>query len=342
MRQTKIFSGSSHPELAALISERLGHPLSPLNTRKFSNGETGVEIGCSVRNEDVYLIQSGSGKVNDNLMELLILVSACKTSSARRITAVLPYFPYSKQSKAKNKRSAITAKMIANMLTMAGVDHIITLDLHSSQMQGFFNKPVDNLYAEPAIANWIRSTVPDYCDGIVVSKNAGGAKRVTSLADTLDLDFALIHNDPNHYEKNTRPYFDDETSAQEVQMPHNQPEYCLTLVGDVKDKVVFVLDDIIDKCGSFVEAADYLMKVGKAKRVIIIATHGVLSGDALVTLEKCQSISQVVVTNTYPIPPERRALSTKLVVIDISTTLSEAIRRTHNGESISFLFNNSL
>ncbi|KAI0225265.1 ribose-phosphate pyrophosphokinase 1, partial [Massospora cicadina] len=335
MRQTKIFSGSSHPELASLIAERLGHPLSPLKTRNFSNGETGVEIGCSVRNDDVYLIQSGSGKVNDNLMELLILVSACKTSSASRITAVLPYFPYSKQSKVKNKRSAITAKMIANMLTVAGVDHIITFDLHSSQMQGFFNKPVDNLYAEPVIANWIKHAVPDYRDGIVVSKNAGGAKRVTSLADTLDLDFALIHNDPNHYEKNTRPYFGDESERPDIQPSYNHAECTLTLVGDVKDKVVFLLDDIIDKCGSFIQASDYLVKNGQAKRVIVMATHGVLSGDALVELEQCQSIDKVVITNTYPIPPERRALSTKIVVIDISTTLSEAIRRTHNGESIS-------
>ncbi|CAG8582765.1 1934_t:CDS:2, partial [Ambispora leptoticha] len=198
MRRTKVFSGSSHVELAISICEKLGiGSPAPVILKKFSNQETSVEIGqcCSVRNEDVFIIQSGSTHTNDHLMELLIMISACKGASASRITAVMPYFPYCKQSKKKKHRGAITAKMVANLLSVAGVDHIITMDLHASQIQGFFNKPVDNLYAEPTIAKWIQDTVPGYSRGVVVSKNPGGAKRVTSLADRLKLDFAIIHTD---------------------------------------------------------------------------------------------------------------------------------------------------
>ncbi|KAI9298480.1 ribose-phosphate pyrophosphokinase 1 [Neoconidiobolus thromboides FSU 785] len=338
MRQVKIFGGSSHPELSELISQKLAHPLAPLTTKKFSNQESVVEIGTSVRNEDVFIIQSGSGKVNDNLMELLIAVSACKIASASRVTAVLPYFPYSKQSKSKNTRSCIAAQLVADMISVAGVDHVITMDLHASQMQGFFNVPVDNLYAEPAIAKWIRDSVPNYKDGVVVSKNAGGAKRVTSLADCLDIDFALIHNDPNHKAKNSREYY---THSEPLPEPKSPCE-SLAVVGDVAGKIVFLCDDIIDKCNNFIQASDQLINKHGAAKVFIIATHGVLSGDSLTKLEECSTIHKVVVTNTYPIPVERRKGVSKLEIIDISGTLAEAIRRTHNGESISFLFKNPL
>ncbi|KAF9412626.1 hypothetical protein BGZ94_000993 [Podila epigama] len=362
MRRTKIFLGSSHPELGQLITGRLGIEPGAVKLSQFKNMETSVEIGVSVRNEDVYIIQSGSPKINDSLMELLIMINACKGASAQRITAVIPYFPYSKQSKKKKHRGAIAAKLVANLLAISGVDHIITMDLHASQMQGFFNLPVDNLYAEPTIAKWIKENVDDWANGVIVSKNAGGAKRVTSLADRLNIDFALIHRDnstigssrgPDHslskpeniYNRLEKEDGDDDDSMVDAETGHEvnsravSPDETslMVLVGDVQDKVCFILDDMIDGCHSFLEAADNLMRYG-AKAVHIVATHAILSGNSLRQIEECASVHRIIVTNTYPLSAERRAQSSKLVVLDISATLAEAIRRTHNGESISYLF----
>lgn len=195
MRKSHVFVGSSHPELGKLICDRLGVEPGPCTLRKFSNGETSIEIGLSVRDEDIYIVQSGSSHINDAIMELLTFISGCKGGSAHKITAVLPLFPYSKQSKMKKHRGAITAKMLANLIIMAGADHVITMDLHASQMQGFFSKPVDNLYAGPTLARWIKHNVPDYKEAVIVSKNPGGTKRVTALADALKINFAMIHTD---------------------------------------------------------------------------------------------------------------------------------------------------
>ncbi|KAG0301470.1 hypothetical protein BGZ98_008332 [Dissophora globulifera] len=360
MRKTKIFGGSSHPEITELITTRLGVEPSAVKLSQFKNKETSVEIGVSVRNEDVFIIQSGSPKINDSLMELLIMINACKGASAQRVTAVIPYFPYSKQSKKKKHRGAIAAKLVANILLISGVDHVITMDLHASQMQGFFNIPVDNLYAEPTIAQWIKENVEDWENGVVVSKNAGGAKRVTSLADRLNIDFALIHMDrsrkghdqgPDHslskpediYNRLEEEDDDDDSmvdaeTGNEIQRPEAADETSLmTLVGDVQDKVCFIVDDMIDGCHSFLEAADNLVSHG-AKQVYIIATHGILSGKSLRNIEECPNVHKIVVTNTYPLPAEKRAVCSKLHILDISPTLAEAIRRTHNGESISYLF----
>lgn len=201
MRKCKVFVGNSHPKLGKLVCERLGINPAPASLKKFANGETSVQIGVSVRDEDVYIIQSGSPDTNDHIMELLILISACKGGSAAKITAVIPSFPYAKQSKMKKHRGAITARMLANLLIMAGADHVISMDLHASQMQGFFRKPVDNLYAGPTLASWIRHNIPDYENAVVVSKNPGGAKRVTSLADQLNINFAMIHTDRERTEE---------------------------------------------------------------------------------------------------------------------------------------------
>ncbi|KAJ3295354.1 hypothetical protein HK104_002771 [Borealophlyctis nickersoniae] len=353
--KVKIFTGSSHPELSALILDRLSQPVAPAKMKRFSNAETAVEIGVSVRNEDVYLIQSGSSQVNDHLMELLIMINACKIASARRITAVLPYFPYNKQSKKKKARGAITAKrmllqlsllyvacrahrpflrfklVVANMLAVAGVDHIITMDLHSSQIQGFFKSPVDNLVAEPCIARYIQANYPNYTNGVVISKNAGGAKRVTSLADKLKMDFALIHRERYHI---NQPSHRKDEGAGEV-------ETRLTLVGDVKGKECFMLDDMIDGTHSFIDASEHLKRC-EASKVYIIATHGILSGNALEEIDECDAVDEIIVTNTYPIAESKRKISKKLRVIDISGVLAEAIRRTHNGESISYLFHTAI
>ncbi|KAI8062228.1 ribose-phosphate pyrophosphokinase [Gongronella butleri] len=364
MRNTKILAGSSHPELAGLVVEKLGRPLDPTNSKKFSNKETSVTIETSVREQDVFIIQSGSNDMNDNIVELCIMIQAARIGSAKRITAVLPYFPYCKQSKRKG-RTCITAKLVANMLVVAGVDHIITMDLHASQMQGFFQRPVDNLYAEPVIAKWITLNVPHWENGVVVSKNAGGAKRVTSLADALRLDFALIHKDRSRSgpQGHNRPYSgmpegDEAPFSQQQEDEENEEliasisslsdvingdirnaavsivsgndgeESTITLVGDVADKIVFLTDDIIDNCQTFLDAADHLVYKCGAAKVYIIATHGVLSGDSVAKIQACESVHKLVVTNTFPIPNAKMEACEKLTVIDISSTVAEAIRRT--------------
>ncbi|KIS68738.1 putative ribose-phosphate pyrophosphokinase 3 [Mycosarcoma maydis] len=192
----KLLTGNSHPELAQQVADRLGIPLTPCVCKKFADQSIDVRIGSSVRDEDVYVLQTGNSPYtdpNDSLMELLILLSACKTASARRITAVIPSFPYSRHDKKDKSRAPITAKLVANMLTVAGADHVITMDLHASQIQGFFDIPVDNLTSEPSVARWIRSKVENWREAIIVSPDAGGAKRATALADSLGVDFALIN-----------------------------------------------------------------------------------------------------------------------------------------------------
>uniref|UniRef100_A0A8H7XZQ9 ribose-phosphate diphosphokinase n=1 Tax=Psilocybe cubensis TaxID=181762 RepID=A0A8H7XZQ9_PSICU len=176
----RILAGNSHPELAQAVAERLNVPLVPVTVKKFSNGEINVKISESVRDEDVFIIQSGCDDVNDNFMELLILISACKTASARRITAVIPCFPYARMDKKDKSRAPITAKLVANMLVVAGCDHVITMDLHASQIQGFFDIPVDNLWSEPLMVGYIKREIAGWRDGIIVSPDAGGAKRTAS------------------------------------------------------------------------------------------------------------------------------------------------------------------
>ena len=520
MRGVQIFSGNSHPALTEAICERLGTSPAKCEVKKFSNGETCVNIEVSVRNQDVFIVQSGSPNMNDSVMELLIMISACKGGSAKSITAVMPYFPYSRQSKKKSHRGAITARMLANLLSVAGVNHVITVDLHASQMQGFFGQPVDNLFAEPLIARWIKLNVHRWKDSVVVSKNAGGSKRVTSLADTLKLSFGIVttdrkrtvpgasmydsalffnsiqrrstgsHNasddadvesnpssspepgkksshqngnlttgvaptssishhksptrtitpsqsaqiaresgtappDPNRvskdstttassglsetetrprdeyiderarevitsrliqghivdddhpspalsamsasttaipadrqaYESIEQPAFDPMTSSLISTVSSFQPEHALggtfdatatsdeeeeglknpelehtiTLVGHVKDKTVFLVDDIIDKPGSWIAAAETVVKRGGAKRVYCIGTHGLFGDDSLEDMEQCDCIDHIVVTNSFPITADDLRASKKLIVLDLSHLLSEAIRRNHHG-----------
>lgn len=244
------------------------------------------------------------------------MINACKTASARRITAVIPNFPYARQDKKDKSRAPITAKLMANMLQTAGCSHVITMDLHASQIQGFFNVPVDNLYAEPSYLRWIRENV-DVRKAVIVSPDAGGAKRATSLADRLDLNFALIHKE------RSRP---NEVSK-------------MTLVGNVKDKCAILVDDMADTCGTLAKAANTLREHG-ASSIVALVTHGIFSGNALKTLNDCDALSRVVATNTVPFS-EKRKRCPKLEEIDVSPTLAEACRRTHNGESVSFLFSHA-
>ena len=305
---------------------------------QYSNQETSVTIGESVRDEDIFVLQSTRpNDINDGLMELLIICNACKTSSARRITAILPNFPYARQDKKDKSRAPITAKLMANMLQTAGCNHVITMDLHASQIQGFFNIPVDNLYAEPSSVKWIRENLlheTEYNtevngrrqDCVIVSPDAGGAKRATSMADKLDLPFALIHKERSKPNEVSR----------------------MTLVGDVKGKIAVLVDDMADTCGTLAKAAEVLRE-NDATDVVALVTHGILSGKAVETL-KNSKLSRLVITNTVPVSDEKIAglkvaegeKGCRLETINVAPVLAEAIRRTHNGESVSYLFSHAV
>jgi len=241
------------------------------------------------------------------------LINACKIASAARVTAVIPAYPYATQNSKQKPRDPITAKLFANMLSVAGADHIITMDLHASQISGFFDIPVDNLYSEPAMVNWIRQNVPEWREAIIVSPDAGGTSRVTSLADRLQTDFALVHQEKGINNKSF-----------------------ITLVGDVKDKVAILVDDVVDTCGTICRAANKLAAEG-AKTVYAVVTHGLLSGPGIDTINATEAFLTLAVTNTVP-QEEHCKRCPRLEIIDISGTLAEAIRRTHNGESISRLY----
>lgn len=308
----KVFAGTSHPELAEIIARRIGLPLGKAEITRSAMGETTVKISESVREDDVYIITTGSGAVNTALMELCIMIHACKIASAKRITAVIPLFPYARQDKKDKSRAPITAKLVANMIQKSGCDHVITMDLHASQIQGFFDVPVDNLYAEPSIILYIR-THYDLKDVVIVSPDAGGAKRATSIADRLGVDFALFHK--------------ERKKANEVSR--------MVLVGHVTGKIAILVDDMADTCGTLCLAGSQLSEAG-ATKVLAFVTHGILSGKALETVEK-STLEKLIVTNTLP-QHSNQAQCPKLEVIDIGKVLGEVIRRSHYGESVSKLF----
>ncbi|KAF1940556.1 phosphoribosyl pyrophosphokinase [Clathrospora elynae] len=538
MRGAIVFSGSSHPKLVEGMCDRLGMKPGSATLGKFKNGETSVAIHTSIRNKDVFIVQSGSEKINDSLMELLIMISACKGGSAKSVTAVMPYFPYSRQSKKKQHRGAITARMVANLLHIAGVNHVMTIDLHASQMQGFFKCPVDNLVAEPLLARWIRVNVPNWREAVVVSKNPGGTKRVTSLADALKLSFGIVttdrrrtgtlvhwnesamfeqlrldgayetpdlaqaaldadadstpiskmnmdakaeacksspktrtpanalqrrangwsepsgshplsksmrtssiiepeaplepirtdvannkgeeHAEQSADESGAEEYTDERarnvihgrlvqghivedeqfspsmsatshstwrnrppsdadnddipshmmssfistasstrnkdtehshtlggtydaavsSEDEEEDLKNPELETMVTLVGNVKDRPVFIVDDMMDKSASWIAAAETVVKRGGATKVYCFATHGIFGGDCLEEMSSCDVIDKIVITNAFPIPEHKlaQAKGDKLVVINVDNLLAEAVRRNHHGESMSQLF----
>ncbi|CAM1509167.1 Fc.00g029060.m01.CDS01 [Cosmosporella sp. VM-42] len=441
VRNIVILGGNSHPELTERVCGILCIPPSNRILNKFSGGESRCEIKDSVRGKDVYIIQSGSGNVNDNLIDLCIMISACKIGSAKRVTAVIPLFPYSRQpdwpynkagapltsasgatrkdytfesvpatprpgaprsagllngvnnlteklsktnltqdgvngingntngeyaapkrsdtisstnsttaaarghhaeSSTSSQRSYTThdyenpsnitnfqpkpgykqwvaqaGTLVADLLTCAGADHIITMDLHDPQYQGFFDIPVDNLYGKALIQNYIQSNIPGYREAVVVSPDAGGAKRATSVADSLNMDFALIH-------KERRPIrFTEHRNAS------------MMLVGDVANRVCILVDDMVDTGNTITRAAKLLKREG-ALKVYALLTHGVFSGDAIARIN-ASAIDKILVTNSVP-QLEHRRQCPKLDVLDISPVFAEAIRRVHHGESISVLF----
>ncbi|KAF1349224.1 phosphoribosyl pyrophosphokinase [Lizonia empirigonia] len=439
VRNIVVLGGSSHPQLTETICNHLGIPPAKVLLGKFKVGETRVEIEESVRGKDVFIIQSGGGPVNDHLMELLITISACQTASAKRITAVLPLFPYSRQSDipynktgaplaripgsrsrtgtysfesrpqtphagqpesaglgangtatlhhqlsrmkldeqrngpsnptspvktnglrrsetadsnkpessvhfdSANGTNGVTTKaitkppafepqvgyrqwvaqagtLIADLLTCAGADHVITMDLHDPQYQGFFDIPVDNLYGRHLLRKYIQANIPNYQQAVIVSPDAGGAKRATAIADALGMPFALIH-------KERRPtQINDRQNA------------TMMLVGDVADRTTILIDDLADTSNTITRAAKLLKKEG-ASEVYALITHGILSGDAIDRIN-ASALDKVVVTNTVD-QTEHKSRCPKLEVLEVGNVFAEAIRRVHHGESISVLFDYS-
>lgn len=312
----KLLTGSSHPELAQLISNDLNIPLGACKVGKFANNETCVEIGDSIRSGDVYIIQSicncETNSLNDNLMELLVIIDTAKRASSNRITAVVPYFAYARQSAKERSRSPITCKLVANMLLAAGVNRVITMDLNAGQVAGFFNIPVDNIYAEPLIAKYIRKKVHGVVKGkvVIIAPDPIHMKRASAIAADVEGEVGLMHR----------------------QVKYHTMEEEMVLVGDVKDKVAVIITDIADTCITIELASDTLLKKG-AEKIYAVASHGVLS-EAAVTRINRSPITELAVTNTIPLSKEARACP-KIKVINIAHMIAEVIRRTHFGESIS-------
>lgn len=306
-----IFAGNSNPDLADKICDYLDLPLGGASVSTFSDGEIQIEINENVRGRDVFVIQSTCAPVNDNLVELLLMVDALKRSSARRITAVLPYFGYARQDKKVAPRVPISAKLVANMLTVAGAKRVITMDLHAGQIQGFFDIPVDNIFAAPVLIEHIRDNFNDNLT--VVSPDAGGVERARAFAKRLNADLAII---------------DKRRSAP------NQAK-AMAVIGDVTDKIAVILDDMADTAGTLTQAVEAIQKAG-AKEIHACCAHAVLSGPAIDRIN-ASSLKSLVVTDTIP-AGDKVAACDKIVVLSISELVGEAIIRSYRGDSVTSLF----
>ncbi len=311
MEGISIFTGNSNLTLAKKICEYLHLPLGNAQVATFSDGEIQIEIDENVRSKDVFVIQSTCAPVNDNLVELLLMIDALKRSSARRITAVVPYFGYARQDKKVAPRVPISAKLVADMVALAGANRVITMDLHAGQIQGFFDIPVDNIFAAPLLIEYIRSKFNDNL--AIVSPDAGGVERARAFAKRLDADLAII---------------DKRRSAP------NQAK-AMAVIGDVRDKVVVVLDDMADTAGTLTGAADALKAEG-AREIHACCAHAVLSGPAIERIVN-SNIKKLVVTDTIPLS-EKAAACGKIVVISIAELVGEAIIRSYRGDSVTSLF----
>lgn len=342
-----IIYGNSHPDLANLIASRLGVKPGGCTVSHKTNRETLVEIGDSVRGKDIYIIQTGSKDVNNNIMELLIMAYACKTSSAKSVVGVIPYLPYSKQCKMR-KRGCIVSKLLAKMMCNSGLTHVITMDLHQKEIQGFFDCPVDNLRASPFLLQYIQESIPDYRNAVIVARNPGSANKATSYAERLRLGIAVIHGEQKEADSDMvdgRYSPPPTTIASRIMMgvgvgvpQHPAKEKPpINVVGDISGRIAIMVDDMIDDVQSFVTASEVLKERG-AYKIYVMATHGLLSSDAPRLIED-SPIDEVVVTNTIPHDLQKLQCH-KIKTVDISVLLSEGIRRIHNKESMSYLFKN--
>lgn len=312
MKDIAVFSGNSNPALAKKICDYLQIPLGGAKINSFSDGEIQIEIHDNVRLRDVFVLQSTCCPVNDNLIELLLMIDAFKRSSASRITAVIPYYGYARQDKKVAPRVPISAKLVADLLTVSGANRVITMDLHAGQIQGFFGIPVDNLFAAPVILDYLKKNFSRE-NLAIISPDAGGVERARAFAKRLNVDLAIIDK------RRLKP---NEAKA-------------MAVIGDVKNKVAIILDDMTDTAGTLTEAASVLEKEG-ARQVHACCSHPVLSGPAMRRInESC--LKSLIVTDTIPLTQEAAA-SNKIKVLTIAELVGEAILRSHKGDSITSLF----
>ena len=315
-KNIKIFAGNSHPELAEEIANLLGLTLGNSKVSTFSDGEISVDINETVRGADVFIVQSTSSPVNNNLMELLIMIDAFKRASAGRITAVIPYYGYARQDRKAKSRDPITAKLVADILTAAGADRVLTMDLHASQIQGYFNIPVDHLLGSPILAeHFIENGFEEQDDVVVVSPDLGSVTRARKFADKLHAPIAII----------------------DKRRPKANVSEIMNIIGDVKDKRCILIDDMIDTAGTISNAANALKDLG-AKNVYACCTHGVLSGPAFERINN-SAIEKLVMLNTIPLPEDEQNLE-KFNSISVAPIFAEAIRRIYDDKPISKLFEN--
>ena len=308
----KIFTGNSNPVFANKVCEYLGKSIGNAKVNRFSDGEIQIEIKENVRSKEVFIIQATCAPVNDNLMELLLMADALKRSSASKITAVIPYFGYARQDKKVTPRVPISAKVVADLIENIGIARVITMDLHASQIQGFFNIPVDNLYAAPVIIQYIKETF-NMDDVIIVSPDAGGVERARAFAKRLKVGLSII---------------DKRRDAPNVAK-------AMAVIGNVTGKTAIILDDMVDTAGTLCEAAQALLENG-AKTVHCCCSHPVLSGPAIDRMN-ASGISSLVVTDTIPIQ-DKAAMCDKLKVLSIAEIVGEGMLRSFQGKSVSSLF----
>lgn len=308
-----LFTGNANPQLAAEIAARLNQPLGKISVETFSDGEIFVEIEENVRGRDIFIIQSLCAPTNNNLMELLIITDAMKRASSAKVTAVIPYMGYARQDRrSRSARVPITAKVVANMIGTAGVDRVLTVDLHADQIQGFFDMPLDNVYASPVLLGDIWKH--RYPNQMVVSPDVGGVVRARAIAKRLeDADLAII----------------------DKRRPNPNESEIMNIIGDVEDRSCIIVDDLVDTAGTLCNAAAALKQRG-AKKVVAYCTHAVLSGKAVSNIEK-STLDELVVTDTIPLKPEALACD-RIRQLSVAGMLAESVRRISGGESLSSMF----
>jgi ribose-phosphate pyrophosphokinase len=309
--ELKVFSGSAHPELAREIAAFLGVPVGQARLRRFPDSEVSFQIDENIRGTDVFIVQPTCAPVDQHIMEMLVMIDAFRRSSAARITAVIPYYGYARQDRKDKPRVPISAKLVANILSAAGTNRVLTMDLHKAQIQGFFDIPVDHLFAAPVIIEYLARL--DYPKRTLVSPDAGGAERARAYAKRLDAELAIIDKRRS----------DDGTAE------------VMNVIGDVEGRTCILQDDIIDTAGTITKGANAL-KANGAGQVFACAVHGVLSGPAIDRIEK-SPIDKLIVTNTIPLSPAAAACS-KIVVLSVARLLGQAIKSIHEETSVSSLF----
>ncbi|HDZ91519.1 MAG: ribose-phosphate pyrophosphokinase [Deltaproteobacteria bacterium] len=310
-QEIKLFGGTSNPALTREVCEYLGIEQGKILAKTFSDGETRVEIGENIRGRDVFIVQSTSTPVNNNLMELLIIMDAMRRASADRITAVIPYYGYARQDRKVKPRVPISAKLVADLITVAGANRVVSMDLHAGQIQGYFNIPVDNIFAAPILLKYIQGNLQD--DLVIISPDAGGVERARAFAKRLSASLAII---------------DKRREAPNISQAMN-------IIGEVKGKTAIILDDMVDTAGTLTQAAAALLERG-ARKIHACCTHAVLSGPAVERID-ASPIDRLIVTNTIPLNEKARACP-KTVVLSIAELLGETIKRSHSSHSVSTLF----